>query len=423
MKEGVKMGRLKIYTVVVMLLICIMLGVMFNVAPVKGEGALIVQNPQFLVGNVPIQIIQAGIITGEANIVNNASQPQSAIMIAAVFKSGTNELIDVRYQKLDNIPQGATQPFSVSLNVPGAIGYYMSMYLWNNATQAQPLTQEYTLTTASDNTPPEIPRNLFNDSSQMTSSQVCLKWDASEDNSGIVGYSVYKNDYKICDVTQPNYIDTNVVFSSPYKYSIRAFDNFGALSNMSNSINVTTPNLTNVQNAASVILKSTNVVNKMTQKLPADSNNWAYTAPVQNYNNSGYDCRRIPNGKRMSFILDDSFTAIPKSQISYNGSTRLSPSITTGYTVTIRVTYFDQGTDTIAVRYNGVDNVGATRSPRYRDAASITKTNSGQWMTKDITVTDAIFCHDLDEGGDMEINCGTGTVDEYISSVQVIRPN
>lgn len=189
-----------------------------------------------------------------------------------------------------------------------------------------------------------------------------------------------------------------------------------------------------VDKIATIQLGSTNVGQYITQNgsTVTDPNNWQYTVPVTNYN--GSDCRKIPfynggnppsgNVHRMCFKLDDSFMIISPSTITYDGTgKRTSPIITTGQTATIKVTYFDSGTDTILVSYNGVDNAGTARNPRYRIAPTITKTNTNTWKTVSLTVNDAIFLHELDGSGDIEIRCNstpadTG-VDDYISKVEV----
>jgi chitodextrinase len=92
-----------------------------------------------------------------------------------------------------------------------------------------------------DTTPPSTPTNLTATASSSTA--VSLSWTASTDNVGVTGYNVYRNggSTPIGTATGTTYSDTSVAASTPYTYTVKAFDAAGNLSAASTSASVTTP--------------------------------------------------------------------------------------------------------------------------------------------------------------------------------------
>ncbi len=92
-----------------------------------------------------------------------------------------------------------------------------------------------------DTQPPTAP--ILKAASVKSSSEVDLSWTASTDNVGVAGYAVIRNGSDVAHVAGNAlaFVDTNVNPSSPYTYTVRAFDAAGNASPASNSITVTTP--------------------------------------------------------------------------------------------------------------------------------------------------------------------------------------
>ncbi len=88
---------------------------------------------------------------------------------------------------------------------------------------------------------PSIPTGLA--ATVMTSSRVDLTWSASEDNTGVDGYEIYRNGSNIATVPAYSleYSDTNVSPAITYTYSIIAFDSVGHHSLSSANIKVVIP--------------------------------------------------------------------------------------------------------------------------------------------------------------------------------------
>ncbi len=97
-----------------------------------------------------------------------------------------------------------------------------------------------------DNTPPTQPVGL--EAKNITQSTADLNWGASTDNVGVYEYKVYKNDNFLASVSAPNLtlsID-NLNANSNYTFSVKACDGSNNLSNASNEVSVTTPNIVDI---------------------------------------------------------------------------------------------------------------------------------------------------------------------------------
>ncbi len=93
-----------------------------------------------------------------------------------------------------------------------------------------------------DTTPPAIPTGVTQDS--VSASAVTFHWTASTDNVGVTGYTVYRGGVSIgtTNGTTTTYTDSTVSPSTPYSYTVDAFDAAGNHSNQSSpALSVTTP--------------------------------------------------------------------------------------------------------------------------------------------------------------------------------------
>ncbi|MEW1953441.1 galactose oxidase-like domain-containing protein [Terrabacter sp. NPDC080008] len=74
-----------------------------------------------------------------------------------------------------------------------------------------------------------------------SSTQVTLRWSASTDNQGVVGYNVFRNGVRLTSTPTPGYVDKTAVGSTTYNYTVTAYDGAGNTSAASNTATVTTP--------------------------------------------------------------------------------------------------------------------------------------------------------------------------------------
>ncbi len=104
---------------------------------------------------------------------------------------------------------------------------------------------------AVDTQKPSAPTNLT--ASVASSSQINLAWSAATDNVGVVGYRIYRNNSStpIATSTSTTFGDSGLSASTPYSYSVVAYDAAGNLSAPASVQAVTAPK------SATVTLKGT----------------------------------------------------------------------------------------------------------------------------------------------------------------------
>jgi chitodextrinase len=99
-----------------------------------------------------------------------------------------------------------------------------------------------TLAPVVDTVAPTTPTNLA--ASGTTSSSTNLSWTASTDNIGVTGYDVYQGATVIGTTASTTYNVTGLAASTAYTFSVRAKDAAGNVSTASNTVNVTTSDVT-----------------------------------------------------------------------------------------------------------------------------------------------------------------------------------
>ncbi len=89
-----------------------------------------------------------------------------------------------------------------------------------------------------DTTPPARPAKPK--VTLVTQTQVAITWDSVNDNVGVTGYYVYRNNVKIATTTTRSFVDTNLQSGASYSYQIKAFDAAGNESPIGEVLGVTT---------------------------------------------------------------------------------------------------------------------------------------------------------------------------------------
>jgi len=105
----------------------------------------------------------------------------------------------------------------------------------------------FTTPAVADTTPPTTPTNLT--ATAIAPSQINLSWIASTDNEGVAGYRIYRGQGSACTPsaqvavwtgTATAYSDTGLLPSTPYCYSVTAYDAALNVSSQSNIASATT---------------------------------------------------------------------------------------------------------------------------------------------------------------------------------------
>ena len=89
---------------------------------------------------------------------------------------------------------------------------------------------------------PSAPGNLK--AASVSSNAIALTWTAStDDNSGVAGYSIYRNGTKLTTIAGTSYTSIGLTPLTAYSYTVKAEDVAGNVSVDSNKLDVTTPDV------------------------------------------------------------------------------------------------------------------------------------------------------------------------------------
>ncbi|MDP5275742.1 fibronectin type III domain-containing protein [Chengkuizengella axinellae] len=127
-----------------------------------------------------------------------------------------------------NIPENASLEYSFT-TISNGVGTDSEVFSY---TMGEFVNQE------PDLDPPTAPSNLA--ASGITESTVDLNWDASTDNVGVAGYDIYQDSTYIASTTSTTYTVTGLLSNTTYTFEVKAKDEAGNESSISNSATVTT---------------------------------------------------------------------------------------------------------------------------------------------------------------------------------------
>ncbi|HEY4461502.1 MAG TPA: hypothetical protein VGN41_02460, partial [Streptosporangiaceae bacterium] len=152
------------------------------------------------------------------------------------------------------------------------------------------------------------------------------------------------------------------------------------------------PGIVPAGTTASVVLGATNTDSGLAQVDGPDGR----TAPVAAGGLSGRanapeDQPSYPHN--IYFQVDDS--------VAYNGS----------YVAQVSVEYYDQGSNQFALQYDSTD-CSVALSGAYKQAGTVTKTNTGTWKTATFSLPDAHFANRENNSADLRLAMGPGSSDQ-----------
>ena len=120
--------------------------------------------------------------------------------------------------------------------------YTYTVYAYDAAGNTSQPSTTATVTTTADSQPPSAPTGLA--ATVKSASQIDLTWNPATDNTGVTGYTVYRNGSPIATTSGPNataYSDTSAAAATTYTYTVDAFDSAGNHSAPSAQVSATTP--------------------------------------------------------------------------------------------------------------------------------------------------------------------------------------
>jgi chitodextrinase len=117
--------------------------------------------------------------------------------------------------------------------------YTYTVTAWDAAGNASIPSTSVSATTLAptDTTPPSIPTGMTG--TLLSTSAVALSWDTSTDNVQVAGYQVMKNNVPLATTITPTYQDSGLSSGFTYTYTVKAYDQAGNTSGLSNPVSIT----------------------------------------------------------------------------------------------------------------------------------------------------------------------------------------
>ena len=210
---------------------------------------------------------------------------------------------------------------------------------------------------SADNGAPTAPTALT--ATPISGSRIDLTWTASTDNVGVAGYRIFRNGTQVADITATSYSDTGLTDGTTYSYAVRAYDAAGNTSPASNTVTVTTFDVT----APSV------PTNLAAQAFSSTQVNLSWTASSDNVGVTGYKIFR--DGALVTTIAGTSYQ-----------DTGRSPGTTYSYTVLARDAAGNESAQTPSV--SATTASGSDTTP---PGASITAPAAGSVVSGSVAVS------------------------------------
>src|SRR5579871_184485 len=181
--------------------------------------------------SVPTGLSAIGVSSSQVNLSWNASTDPdnpSGQLTYGVFRNGA---------RIGTTAAGTTSWADSGLT--GSTTYFYTVSALDPAGNSSGQSSAVSATTLSaPNNTPTIPTNLR--VTATTTSSVSLAWNASTDNIGVAGYSIYRSGAQIAVSASTVYTDSGLSPSTNYSSAVLAFDAAGNFSGMSAPVSATT---------------------------------------------------------------------------------------------------------------------------------------------------------------------------------------
>jgi chitodextrinase len=178
----------------------------------------------------------------------------------------------------------------------------------------------------SDTLPPSTPVNLS--ATAVSSTQINLVWSASTDNTGVTGYKVYRGGTQIATVTGTSYSNVGLTPSTPYSYTVAAYDAAGNTSAQSPAASATTQAGTVTPPSSTGILAAY-AFNEGSGSVAADKSGKNNTGTLTNAawasgTNCKFDSCLSFNGINSYLNIPDSDSLSPGTNLTISADVKLS---------------------------------------------------------------------------------------------------
>ena len=200
-----------------------LLVIVFSLSISSAQAVLDTSSP-----TTPSNLTAVVISSSQINLSWTASTDNVGVSGYAVFKNDS-KIADVMGTTYNNTALASSTTYTYAIRAYDAAG---------NISDYSSSVSATTLASSTDATAPSAPTNLL--ANVISSSQINLSWTTSTDNIAVTGYSIFRNNAKIADVTGASYNNMGLTTSTTYSYVVKAYDAAGNLSMASNTVTATT---------------------------------------------------------------------------------------------------------------------------------------------------------------------------------------
>ena len=345
-------------------------------------------------------LLEAGIIKGQVTENNQTQSPQPAVLLLALYDKTNGLMKHVEIKKFDGLAPGATPVFH-QIEVSSAANGVLRAFVWNNADDNSfSMSRQYEIFDV--DIAPDAPKNMVKKAA--TYRTLNIAWDEAYDNLGISEYRVYRNDTLVSSPKTASFTDTGLNYGTAYQYKIKAVDLSGNESAFSQEFSAST------NDVAWCVFGANNLTHLLDKTIPVSA---AFTEGFYSEVAMMGPADDIRECRKIEFIK-------PYNGNNDGAANYLMIGVDRNYikagdrSVTVKLTYLDIGTDTIAIEY------GSTASSYTK--MSVAKTNTGRWATSVFHITDADFTNRQIGGQyDLRVQCGESNTAEYVHKMEIFN--
>ncbi len=344
--------------------------------------------------SVPTSLKATAVSSSEIDLTWTASTDNVGVVGYNVYRNGAQ------------IATTSTASYkNTSLSANTTYTYTVAAYDAAGNVSAQSTAASATTTVAADTQAPTTPTGLA--ATVASATQINLSWNASTDNVGVTGYTVYRNGSLAGTSTKTSYSDTGLSPSTTYRYTVAAYDAAGNTSGQCSQVSATTS-----AKASTDTTPPTVPTNLKATAASSTAINLTWTASTDNVGVTGYNIYRAGTkvGSAAGASYQDTGLA-PSTAYTYTVAAYDAAGNVSGQSSSVSATTsasgstllfeedFNDNNFTSRGWYDGTNVVvttaqhitGATSSAQFHYLKGATTPTSGGAMRKLVTPTNTLY--------------------------------
>ena len=198
-------------------------------------------------GNTSVQSAAVSATTPDASAPTSPAGVQTTALDASTvqisWQAATDNVGTTGYNIYRNgvLVGTTTNTTFTDTGLSDATAYQYAIAAYDAAGNVSVLSGTASVTTP-DGTAPSVPVNV--QATPVSGSEIDLTWQSAVDNTGVVGYNLYRDGVLIATIATNTYVDSGLNDATTHYYAVSAFDAAGNVSAQSDIVSATTPDNT-----------------------------------------------------------------------------------------------------------------------------------------------------------------------------------